>query len=109
VHLVWKIWEKKKRKTSTQPPSFILSTLANMVSFGKIYGYQQHAKVSRSLAAAKINGGSLDLVETRALNGDCKKPEYLAQWPMGKIPTFVGSDGFTLIEGRAIARYSEYL
>lgn len=62
----------------------------------------------QTLAAAKINGVSLDIVETRALQGDCKKPEFLAQFPMGKIPAFVGTDGFRLIEARAIARYSEW-
>lgn len=78
-----------------------------MTSIGKIYGYQAHAKVSRALAAAKINGVSIDIVETRALNGDCKKPEFLQKWPMGKIPAFEGTDGFKLIEGRAIARYGK--
>lgn len=63
---------------------------------------------SKTLAAAKINGVSLDVVETRAIQGDTKKPEYLKKWPMGKIPAFEGTDGFQLIEGRAIARYSEY-
>jgi elongation factor 1-gamma len=79
-----------------------------MSSVGKIYGYKDHAKVSRSLAAAKINGVSLDIVETQAMKGDCKKPEFLQQWPMGKIPAFEGTDGFKSIEGRAIARYSEF-
>jgi len=34
-----------------------------------------------------------------------KTPEYLAKFPLGKIPTFEGSDGFNLSEGNAIAYY----
>ena len=59
------------------------------------------------MAAAKINGLQLEVVTVHALEGDCKKPEFLAKWPMGKIPAFEGTDGLKLIEGRAIARYSE--
>lgn len=42
------------------------------------------------------------------MKGDTKKPEYLALFPYGKIPAFKGSDGFKLIEGKAIARYSTF-
>ncbi|PWN51136.1 EF1G-domain-containing protein [Violaceomyces palustris] len=76
-----------------------------MAPIGKIYGYVGHAKVNRTLAAAKYNGLEIEVVETQALKGDTRKPEYLAEFPLGKIPAFVGSDGFKLVEGRAIARY----
>lgn len=63
--------------------------------------------VYQSLAAAKINGVELDLVEVQPLKGETRKPEYLAQFPMGKIPAFQGSDGFKLTEAKAIASYSK--
>lgn len=78
-----------------------------MAPIGQIYGYTTHAKVSRAIAAARYNGLELEVVHTSAMDGDTKKPEYRAEWPMGKIPAFKGTDGFRLIEGRAIARYSE--
>ncbi|KAJ9478878.1 Elongation factor 1-gamma 2 [Pseudozyma hubeiensis] len=76
-----------------------------MAPIGQIYGYAGHPKVNRVVAAAAYNGAELEIVETQAMKGDTKKPEYLALFPYGKIPGFKGSDGFTLIEGKAIARY----
>ena len=38
---------------------------------------------------------------------DNKKPEFLSKFPHGKIPAFEGADGFKLVEGAAISRYSE--
>lgn len=61
------------------------------------------------LGAAAYNGVELEVVETQAMKGDTKKPEYLALFPYGKIPAFKGTDGFSLIEGKAIARYGMYL
>jgi elongation factor 1-gamma len=36
-----------------------------------------------------------------------KSPEFLAKFPLGKIPAFEGADGFKLYEGDAIANYGE--
>lgn len=38
-----------------------------------------------------------------------KRPEFLAKFPHGKIPSFEGSDGFKLFEGAVIARYGEWM
>lgn len=79
-----------------------------MAPIGQIYGYVGHPKVNRVLGAAAYNGVEVEVVETQAMKGDTKKPEYRALFPYGKIPGFKGSDGFTLIEGKAIARYGMY-
>ncbi|PWN99821.1 eEF1-gamma domain-containing protein [Tilletiopsis washingtonensis] len=76
-----------------------------MSSIGKIYGTSYAPKCARVLAAAKYNGLEIELVKTSAMDGDNKKPEFLKKFPMGKLPTFEGSDNFQLSEGRAIARY----
>ena len=76
-----------------------------MAPIGQIYGYANHPKVNRVLAAAAYNGVELEIVETQAMRGDTKKPEYTAIFPYGKIPGFKGTDGFKLTEGKAIARY----
>nr|QBH67468.1 putative translation elongation factor eEF1 gamma chain [Ustilago esculenta] len=76
-----------------------------MAPIGKIYGYVGHPKVNRVLGAAAYNGLEVEVVETQAMRGDTKKPEYLALFPYGKIPGFKGTDGLSLTEGKAIARY----
>lgn len=40
---------------------------------------------------------------------DNKKPEFLAKFPLGKIPAFETKDGFKLFEGASIANYSTYM
>lgn len=42
------------------------------------------------------------------MKGDTRKPEYRALFPYGKIPGFKGTDGFSLTEGKAIARYGTF-
>lgn len=79
-----------------------------MAPIGQIYGFAGHFKVNRVLAAAAYNGVELEIVETQAMKGDTKKPEFTALFPYGKIPAFKGTDGFSLTEGRAIARYGTY-
>ncbi|KDN39258.1 eEF1-gamma domain-containing protein [Tilletiaria anomala UBC 951] len=77
-----------------------------MAVIGKIYGgAPESPKVWRSLAAAKYAGVELEFVRASLRDGDCRKPEYLAKFPMGKIPAFEGADGFLLTESQAIARY----
>ena len=52
-------------------------------------------------------GLSLDAPSSFVFGESNKSPEYLAKFPHGKIPAFEGSDGFTLFETQAIARYSK--
>jgi elongation factor 1-gamma len=56
---------------------------------------------------AAFAGLKLDHPENYVHMVDNKKPEFLAKFPHGKIPAFEGKDGFRLVEGTAIARYSE--
>ncbi|WFD42021.1 hypothetical protein MPSI1_000658 [Malassezia psittaci] len=74
------------------------------MSIGKIYGQERNPRVVRSLAAAKFNGLDLQMVETQPPS-DTQKPEFLAKFPVGKVPAFEGSDGFLLCESRAIVEY----
>ncbi|EHY56652.1 elongation factor EF-1 gamma subunit [Exophiala dermatitidis] len=72
------------------------------MSFGKLYGYKDNARSTALLAVAKENNLDIELVETRPPNVDT---EYLKLNPLGRIPTFVGSNGFVLTESIAIAIY----
>ncbi|EED12466.1 translation elongation factor eEF-1 subunit gamma, putative [Talaromyces stipitatus ATCC 10500] len=71
------------------------------MSFGKIYGSTGHGRTIPSIVAAKANGLDIEVVETKA----SKTPEYLEIHPLGKIPAFVGANGFKLHEAMAIAIY----
>jgi elongation factor 1-gamma len=55
-------------------------------------------------AVAKANNVDLEIVETEPAKG--VSAEYLKINKLGKVPTFVGADGYTLHECIAIAIYS---
>lgn len=59
-----------------------------------------HARTIGIKAVAKANGIDLTFVEQP------KTPEHLAVSPLGKVPAFIGEDGFKLVECIAIALYS---
>lgn len=73
-----------------------------------LVGSSSALPLTQVLGAAAYNGLEIEVVETQAMKGDTKKPEYLALFPYGKIPGFKGTDGFSLIEGKAIARYGTF-
>lgn len=58
---------------------------------------------------AAITGQELDHPASYTHRETNKTPEFLAKFPHGKVPAFEGKDGFTLVEGVAIARYRESL
>jgi hypothetical protein len=63
------------------------------------------------LVAAKANDLELELVEKATNSVDAefnKSAEYRKLNPQGKIPTFVGANGFVLTEAIAIAIYGTY-
>ncbi|KAI1662954.1 eEF1-gamma domain-containing protein [Daldinia decipiens] len=73
-----------------------------MAPFGKIFTKELNPRSTAILAVAKANGLDLDIVEADTVN---PSPEFLKANPLAKIPTFVGSDGYTLTECMAIAIY----
>jgi len=75
-----------------------------MAPIGKIYTYEGHSGGNKARVVAAIAGLELTLQETKT-PVDNKTPEYLAKFPIGKIPAFEGADGFLLVESTAIAKY----
>ena len=67
---------------------------------------QGNARSTAIRAVAKANKLDLEIVETTPAKG--VPPEYLKINPLGKVPSFVGGDGYTLTECMAIAIYSTY-
>lgn len=54
---------------------------------------------------AALNGLEVNVPADFKFGEDNKKPEFLAKFPLGKVPAFEGADGFNLVEGSAIAAY----
>lgn len=101
-----------------------------MAPFGTIYSYPGNPRVQRvsfpwchrcnALVDEKIDlANSCQAQVVAELNGlelnipgpdefqmtTAQTPEFLAKWPLGKVPVFEGADGFCLAEGAAIAQY----
>ena len=76
-----------------------------MPSFGKLYTSEGNARSTAIKAVAAANNVELELVTVDTSNPDA---EYLKINKLGKIPTFVGADGYVLHEAIAIAIYSMY-
>jgi elongation factor 1-gamma len=55
---------------------------------------------------AKANNVEVEVVETEPGKG--LSEEYLKLNKLGKVPTFVGADGYTIHEAVAIAIYSTW-
>ncbi|KAI0889334.1 glutathione S-transferase [Annulohypoxylon maeteangense] len=76
-----------------------------MAPFGKIYSYPNNFRVERAQVAAAFNGLEVPLVEDFKMGVDNASPEFVAKFPMGKVPAFEGADGYCVAEGAAIATY----
>ncbi|KAM0285139.1 hypothetical protein ACHAQH_001568 [Verticillium albo-atrum] len=72
------------------------------MAFGKLFAYQGNPRTTAILVVAKANGVELDLVES---DGSKPTEEHLQANPLGKIPAFLGEDGYALSEAIAIAIY----
>lgn len=69
------------------------------------YFSQTNPRSTAIKAIAKANNIELEIVDTDHAKGPVS-PEYFKVNKLGKIPTFVGADGYTLHESIAIAIYS---
>jgi elongation factor 1-gamma len=72
--------------------------------FGKIYSYPNNPRVQKSLIAAQYAKIDIEVKETK-IGVDTTSADFLAKFPLGKVPTFEGADGFTIYESNAIAYY----
>ncbi|KAJ3411547.1 Elongation factor 1-gamma [Chytridiales sp. JEL 0842] len=70
----------------------------------KIWSYPNNPRVAKALIAAKYNGLEVELADVQ-MGVTNKTPEFLAKFPLGKVPTFESADGFNLYESNAIAYY----
>jgi len=76
-----------------------------MAPFGTIYSYPGNFRVQRVQVAGEFNGLEVVLDPTFEMRKTNTTPEFLAKFPLGKVPAFEGADGFCITEGAAIAHY----
>ncbi|KAG9104540.1 hypothetical protein FRC07_009780, partial [Ceratobasidium sp. 392] len=76
-----------------------------MPSIGTLYSIPVQPHYKRIRAAAAVAGLQLDEPQGYVHYETNKTPEYKAKFASGKIPALETTDGFTLFEGSAIARY----
>ncbi|KAL0952698.1 hypothetical protein HGRIS_006934 [Hohenbuehelia grisea] len=72
---------------------------------GTLWTTPEQGKGKAIRAVAAFADLKIDLPAQYTHFEDNKKPEFLAKFPHGKIPSFEGADGFKLFEGSSIARY----
>lgn len=74
------------------------------MGFGTLFTHAgDNPRTTALLAVAKANGLDLEVIHTRS--GEKPSPEHKKANGLGKIPAFIGQDGFALSECMAIAIY----
>ncbi|KAH8880871.1 glutathione S-transferase [Thozetella sp. PMI_491] len=76
-----------------------------MAPFGQIYSYPHNFRVNRALVVAGINRLDVQVAADFRMGETNKSPEFLAKFPMGKVPALECADGFCIAEGAAICEY----
>ncbi|KAI2620791.1 glutathione S-transferase [Xylaria nigripes] len=75
-----------------------------MAPFGKIYTYANNIRIDGAMVLADMNGLEIEFPPF-VYQKTNKTPEFLAKFPLGKLPAFEDADGFHLTESLAIATY----
>jgi len=81
-----------------------LRHLFTMAPFGKIWTYPNNFRAQRVHAVAALNGLLIETPADFKIGVTNRTPEFLAKFPLGKVPAFELADGsFCLTEAQAIA------
>ncbi|SCO78486.1 related to elongation factor 1-gamma [Fusarium oxysporum] len=78
-----------------------------MGSIGTIWTYPFNPRAMKVQAVAAMNGRTIDHAPNFAMGKTNKSSEFLADFPLGRVPTFKSIDGgLSLFESDAIAQYA---
>ncbi|EMT72181.1 glutathione S-transferase [Fusarium oxysporum II5] len=78
-----------------------------MGSIGTIWTYPFNPRAMKVQAVAAMNGRRIDCAPDFVMGKTNKTPEFLADFPLGRVPAFKSIDeGLTLFESDAIAQYA---
>lgn len=70
---------------------------------GTLYTYPDNCRAQNILIAAKYSGAKVEVAANFKYGETNKSDDFLAKFPLGKVPAFEGSDGTTLFGSNAIA------
>ncbi|KAJ2357393.1 hypothetical protein GGF43_001489 [Coemansia sp. RSA 2618] len=76
-----------------------------MASIGTLIGPTVNQRNYKARIVANLLNVKLDITPNFEMNVDNKKPEFLAKFPLGKVPVFEGTNDFKLTDSSAIAYY----
>jgi len=74
-------------------------------AIGTLHAIPSAYNTKRILANAALAGIGINVDDKFQFGVTNKSPEFLAKFPVGKVPAFEGNDGLLLVESSAIARY----
>jgi elongation factor 1-gamma len=75
---------------------------------GTLYTYPENFRAYKALIAAEYSGAKVKVASEApefVLGETNKSPEFLAKFPLGKVPAFASADGKNIFESNAIAYY----
>lgn len=70
---------------------------------GKLYSYNGNARTTALLAVAKANALDVEVLDVKPHD-----EKLVEEFPLGRVPGFIGADGYKLHECTAIAIYCKY-
>ncbi|KAJ1988900.1 translation elongation factor activity protein, partial [Coemansia sp. RSA 1358] len=76
-----------------------------MAPIGKLIGPTRNQRNYKARIVAEYLGLDLAITPDFQMGVDNKTPEYLAKFPLGKVPAFEGTNNFSLTDSSAIAYY----
>ncbi|KAJ2711370.1 hypothetical protein H4R19_003280, partial [Coemansia spiralis] len=69
-----------------------------MAPIGTLYGPTGNSRNYKVCVAAQLAGVEVATTPDFQMGVDNQTPEHLARNPSGKVPAFVGADGYTLYD-----------
>ncbi|KAJ1676459.1 hypothetical protein EV182_008157, partial [Spiromyces aspiralis] len=72
---------------------------------GKLYTSSGSSRQFKVLIAAKYVGVDIETTPNFQISTDTRTPEFLAKFPIGKVPAFETPEGFAVTDSTAIAYY----
>lgn len=75
---------------------------------GTLYTYPENFRAYKALIAAEYSGAKVKVASEApefVLGETNKSPQFLAKFPLGKVPAFASADGKNIFESNAIAYY----
>ncbi|KAH9903942.1 glutathione S-transferase [Xylariomycetidae sp. FL2044] len=76
-----------------------------MAPFGKVWTYPNNYRAQRVYVAGELGGLEVTEAEGFEMRKTNQSPDFLAKFPMGKVPAFEGADGFCVAESAAMLNY----